>query len=225
MHEYLHMHVCLTSKIVLFMVFSLKCSAKNLKNISELFYYAQKAVLHPTAPLYDPEDKQVGYWKWTVNILICSAVHLCACQWMFIMCNNAFVLCYFTQLKPLCVRALSRIFYISDQDNDRILSDLELNRFQVPSKVECDHLSQTVLVTMAVLHSITFAEILLRESACTSSLRGREDGSLEEHQWWRAGQRPDSKWWESCIYKSLQLSIVPTHDLILCLLFFRLLVP
>ncbi|XP_057603863.1 mitochondrial Rho GTPase 2 isoform X1 [Hippopotamus amphibius kiboko] len=36
-----------------------ECSAKNLKNISELFYYAQKAVLHPTAPLYDPEAKQL----------------------------------------------------------------------------------------------------------------------------------------------------------------------
>ncbi|XP_062330465.1 mitochondrial Rho GTPase 2 isoform X2 [Osmerus eperlanus] len=68
-----------------------ECSAKNLKNISELFYYAQKAVLHPTAPLYDPEDKQ---------------------------------------LKPMCVRALSRIFCISDQDHDRILSDTELNCFQ-----------------------------------------------------------------------------------------------
>uniref|UniRef100_A0A4W4EFM7 Mitochondrial Rho GTPase n=1 Tax=Electrophorus electricus TaxID=8005 RepID=A0A4W4EFM7_ELEEL len=68
-----------------------ECSAKNLKNISELFYYAQKAVLHPTAPLYDPEDKQ---------------------------------------LKPQCVRALSRVFTISDQDNDRILSDSELNSFQ-----------------------------------------------------------------------------------------------
>ncbi|KAK2855441.1 hypothetical protein Q7C36_007310 [Tachysurus vachellii] len=68
-----------------------ECSAKNLKNISELFYYAQKAVLHPTAPLYDPEDKQ---------------------------------------LKPPCVRALTRIFTISDQDNDRILSDDELNSFQ-----------------------------------------------------------------------------------------------
>ncbi|CAL1599235.1 unnamed protein product [Knipowitschia caucasica] len=66
-----------------------ECSAKNLKNISELFYYAQKAVLHPTAPLYDPEDKQ-----------------------------------------PSCVRALSRVFYVSDQDNDRILSDAELNCFQ-----------------------------------------------------------------------------------------------
>lgn len=36
-----------------------QCSAKNLKNISELFYYAQKAVLHPTGPLYCPERKQV----------------------------------------------------------------------------------------------------------------------------------------------------------------------
>ncbi len=41
----------------------------------------------------------------------------------------------FSQLKPLCVRALSRIFYISDQDNDRILSDAELNCFQVPVKI------------------------------------------------------------------------------------------
>ncbi|XP_037363729.1 mitochondrial Rho GTPase 2 isoform X2 [Talpa occidentalis] len=36
-----------------------ECSAKHLRNISELFYYAQKAVLHPTAPLYDPEAKQL----------------------------------------------------------------------------------------------------------------------------------------------------------------------
>ncbi|XP_076998419.1 mitochondrial Rho GTPase 2 isoform X2 [Tamandua tetradactyla] len=36
-----------------------ECSAKSLKNVSELFYYAQKAVLHPTAPLYDPEAKQL----------------------------------------------------------------------------------------------------------------------------------------------------------------------
>uniref|UniRef100_A0A8C9W597 Ras homolog family member T1a n=1 Tax=Scleropages formosus TaxID=113540 RepID=A0A8C9W597_SCLFO len=36
-----------------------ECSAKNLKNISELFYYAQKAVLHPTGPLYCPEEKEV----------------------------------------------------------------------------------------------------------------------------------------------------------------------
>ncbi|XP_064631820.1 mitochondrial Rho GTPase 1-like isoform X2 [Lineus longissimus] len=36
-----------------------ECSAKTLKNISEMFYYAQKAVLHPTAPLYLPEEKEL----------------------------------------------------------------------------------------------------------------------------------------------------------------------
>ncbi|XP_007955647.1 mitochondrial Rho GTPase 2 [Orycteropus afer afer] len=36
-----------------------ECSAKNLRNVSELFYYAQKAVLHPMAPLYDPTAKQL----------------------------------------------------------------------------------------------------------------------------------------------------------------------
>ena len=101
---------------------------------------------------------------------------------MLNMCSNLCVLCYFPQLKPLCVRALSRIFYISDEDNDHVLSDLELNRFQVLAKVACVHLSQTILVTIAVLSLPTFAEILLWESACTSSLGGREDGSLEEHQ-------------------------------------------
>ncbi|KAK2491005.1 hypothetical protein MC885_020458 [Smutsia gigantea] len=68
-----------------------KCSAKNLKNISELFYYAQKAVLHPTGPLYCPEEKE---------------------------------------MKPACIKALTRIFKISDQDNDGTLSDAELNCFQ-----------------------------------------------------------------------------------------------
>ncbi|XP_026785446.1 mitochondrial Rho GTPase 1-A isoform X1 [Pangasianodon hypophthalmus] len=68
-----------------------ECSAKNLKNISELFYYAQKAVLHPTGPLYCPEEKE---------------------------------------MKPSCIKALTRIFKISDLDNDGILNDHELNFFQ-----------------------------------------------------------------------------------------------
>lgn len=37
----------------------IECSAKTLKNISELFYYAQKAVLHPTGPLYIIETEKV----------------------------------------------------------------------------------------------------------------------------------------------------------------------
>lgn len=36
-----------------------ECSAKTLKNISEMFYYAQKAVLHPTSPLYIMESKDL----------------------------------------------------------------------------------------------------------------------------------------------------------------------
>jgi GTPase SAR1 family protein len=37
----------------------LECSAKDLSNVSELFYFAQKAVLHPTAPLYSPDERQL----------------------------------------------------------------------------------------------------------------------------------------------------------------------
>lgn len=37
-----------------------ECSAKTLHNISEMFYYAQKAVLHPTAPLYIIEEQDVS---------------------------------------------------------------------------------------------------------------------------------------------------------------------
>ncbi len=42
-----------------FVLSSAQCSAKELQNVSELFYFAQKAVLHPTAPLYWPNQKQV----------------------------------------------------------------------------------------------------------------------------------------------------------------------
>lgn len=38
----------------------IECSAKNLKNISEMFYYAQKAVLHPTGPLFEAETKELS---------------------------------------------------------------------------------------------------------------------------------------------------------------------
>uniref|UniRef100_A0A671PTP5 Mitochondrial Rho GTPase n=1 Tax=Sinocyclocheilus anshuiensis TaxID=1608454 RepID=A0A671PTP5_9TELE len=84
---------CQVFKLTVFEICILlnKCSAKNLKNISELFYYAQKAVLHPTGPLYSPEDKE---------------------------------------MKPSCIKALTRIFKISDLDNDGILNDNELNFFQ-----------------------------------------------------------------------------------------------
>uniref|UniRef100_A0A8C4DVS9 Mitochondrial Rho GTPase n=1 Tax=Dicentrarchus labrax TaxID=13489 RepID=A0A8C4DVS9_DICLA len=112
-----------------------ECSAKNLKNISELFYYAQKAVLHPTAPLYDPEDKQ---------------------------------------LKPLCVRALSRIFYISDQDNDRILSDAELNCFQNKHPSLCSCMNEDMkLKTMLGRHETTWT--ILRKFGYDDNLELTDD--------------------------------------------------
>ena len=36
-----------------------ECSAKSLKNIAELFFYAQKAVLHPTSPLYSADERDL----------------------------------------------------------------------------------------------------------------------------------------------------------------------
>ena len=37
----------------------IQCSAKNLKNVPEVFYYAQKSVLYPTSPIYDLENKKL----------------------------------------------------------------------------------------------------------------------------------------------------------------------
>lgn len=66
-------------------------SAKSLLNIAELFYFAQKAVLHPTIPLFDKEQQI---------------------------------------LKIGCIQALTRIFTLSDRDNDGFLDDKELYDFQ-----------------------------------------------------------------------------------------------
>ncbi|XP_074600717.1 mitochondrial Rho GTPase [Brevipalpus obovatus] len=68
-----------------------ECSARSLRNISELFYYAQKAVLHPVVPLYSSDERD---------------------------------------LTDKCKKALSRVFKLCDQDNDGLLNDKELNRFQ-----------------------------------------------------------------------------------------------
>lgn len=53
-----------------------ECSAKTLHNISEMFYYAQKAVLHPWAPLYIIEDQDVSDLS-PVNMafISCPACH------------------------------------------------------------------------------------------------------------------------------------------------------
>jgi Ras family protein T1 len=70
----------------------MECSARKLQFVGEVFYYALKAVVHPMAPLYEPEAQT---------------------------------------LKPLCSRALKRIFMLCDKDGDGVLSDAELNAFQI----------------------------------------------------------------------------------------------
>lgn len=37
----------------------IECSAKTIKNVPEVFYYAQKSVLFPTSPVYDSDKKQM----------------------------------------------------------------------------------------------------------------------------------------------------------------------
>jgi mitochondrial Rho GTPase 1 len=47
MDEYREVEVCI------------ECSAKTVSNIPEVFYFAQKAVLHPTGPLYDVDTQSL----------------------------------------------------------------------------------------------------------------------------------------------------------------------
>lgn len=81
----------------------MQCSARTLKNISEMFYYAQKAVLHPTGPLYILESQDVSdlFFLWIICVVILSAV-------MSILQRINFL-----QLTEDCKKALSRIFKVS----------------------------------------------------------------------------------------------------------------
>ena len=53
------------------LLFFSQCSAKDLHNVPETFYFAQKAVLYPTAPLYSPSDRQV-LKQWIDSVNVCN---------------------------------------------------------------------------------------------------------------------------------------------------------
>lgn len=91
---------------------AVECSAKLPLNVSEVFYFAQKAVLHPTAPLYDSRE-HVSLRRVSPSL---PATH-CICALPQI-------------LKPKCTEALRRIFKVSDVDKDGLLNSAELNQFQ-----------------------------------------------------------------------------------------------
>lgn len=99
-----------------------ECSAKNLKNISEMFYFAQKAVLHPSAPLWNHHHKDVS------KVTDCQGRAVLTKEGSYNLSPNFFLL--HLQLTDRCKKALKRIFRICDTDNDGLLSDLELSMFQ-----------------------------------------------------------------------------------------------
>lgn len=69
----------------------IRTSAREHRNVNEVFFLCQKAVTHPIAPLFDYKE---GH------------------------------------LKPACVAALRRIFYLCDKDQDGFLNDEEMRAFQ-----------------------------------------------------------------------------------------------
>lgn len=88
-----------------------ECSAKLLVNVPEVFYHAQKAVLHPTAPLYDSRDH--------VRVV------------MFASFGSSLMYGMLQVLKRECIAALRRIFKLCDLNKDDVLDNAELNEFQV----------------------------------------------------------------------------------------------
>lgn len=89
----------------------IRTSAKEPRNVVEAFWFCQKAVVYPIAPLYDHKE---------------------------------------SQLKPACVEALRRVFWLSDKDQDGLLSDQEFQQFQVKvfekpiTPEELDNIKSTV---------------------------------------------------------------------------------
>lgn len=69
----------------------IRSSAREHRNVNEVFFLCQKAVTHPIAPLFDYKEGQ---------------------------------------LKPTCVSALKRIFFLCDKDQDGYLNKEEMQEFQ-----------------------------------------------------------------------------------------------
>lgn len=91
---------------IIHLFYNFQCSARTLKNISELFYYAQKAVLHPTAAVYNSEEKEVS---WILRFIGAD----CASYITYFISNilNLPEYLYF-QLTLQCKKALTRIFKV-----------------------------------------------------------------------------------------------------------------
>ncbi|CAA0828110.1 Mitochondrial Rho GTPase 1 [Striga hermonthica] len=98
MHQFREIETCI------------ECSAANLLQIQEVFYFAQKAVLHPTAPLFDQETQAL------------KPQCMRALKRIFILCDhdmdcalndeelNAFqVMCFSAPLQPAEIRGVKTV--------------------------------------------------------------------------------------------------------------------
>ena len=97
-----------------------------MKNISEMFFYAQKAVLYPEDPLYSQDTKEV-FTRYVTDFLICSIFQrTCLSSSLGVLrifSNLADAkpprrcldfTSFFFQLTELCSNALTRIFKVND---------------------------------------------------------------------------------------------------------------
>ena len=85
----------------------IECSAKTLNNVSEMFYFAQKAVLHPTGPLYSPQD---GNLKTESRMALTRVFKLCDRNNDGLLCdkelNDFQIMCF---KSPLAEKALADV--------------------------------------------------------------------------------------------------------------------
>lgn len=122
----------------------IQCSAKNLKNVPEVFYYAQKSVLYPTSPVYDVDKKE---------------------------------------LTAQAVKCFTRIFKLCDADNDGLLSDDELNEFQLKCfgvRLNASSLQELKLLLDEKIENLYNNEITLKGFLYLQSLffkKGRHETS------------------------------------------------
>lgn len=139
-----------------------ECSAKLIVNVPEVFYHAQKAVLHPTAPLYDSRDH--------VRLV------------MFTCFGSALTYGILQVLKKECIAALRRIFKLCDLNKDGVLDNAELNEFQVSVVVTARVIAQLTAQQRKCFDTPLQAQELegIKEMALAHTAGGVRDGGLTE---------------------------------------------
>lgn len=105
----------------------IECSAKTLKNISEMFYFAQKAVLHPAGPLY---CSQTGMIKDECKLALARVFCICDLDKDGYLNNeelsNFQRICFNTPLAPQALQDVKEIIQkgcIGGLDNGKVTLD------------------------------------------------------------------------------------------------------